>query len=68
MSENPRLRLAVVGIVTISLVSAHFARLWYRQVLDSTTFVTAATTNQMTDAILAKLQDVRVPEMAGTGR
>jgi len=28
----------------------------------------AATTNQMTDAILAKLQDVRVPEMAGTGR
>ncbi len=28
----------------------------------------AATTNQMTDAILAKLQSVRVPAMVGTGR
>jgi penicillin-binding protein 2 len=47
MSESPRLRLAVVGIVVVSLFSALFARLWYLQVLDSGTFVTAATTNQI---------------------
>lgn len=47
MSESPRLRLAVVGIVVVSLFSALFARLWYLQVLDSSTFVTAATTNQI---------------------
>ncbi len=47
MSESPRLRLAVVGIVVVSLFSALFARLWYLQVLDSGTFVAAATTNQI---------------------
>jgi penicillin-binding protein 2 len=47
VSESPRLRLAVVGIVVVSLFSALFARLWYLQVLDSRTFVTAATTNQI---------------------
>jgi penicillin-binding protein 2 len=47
MSESPRLRLAVVGVVVVSLFSALFARLWYLQVLDSSTFVTAATTNQI---------------------
>ena len=47
MSESPRLRLAVVGVVVVSLFSALFARLWYLQVLDSRTFVTAATTNQI---------------------
>ncbi len=47
MSESPRLRLAVVGIIVVSLFSALFARLWYLQVLDSSTFVTAAATNQI---------------------
>lgn len=47
MSESPRLRLAVVGVVVVSLFSALFARLWYLQVLDSKSFVTAATTNQI---------------------
>ncbi len=47
MSESPRLRLAVVGIVVVSLFSALFARLWYLQVLDSKSFVTAATTNEI---------------------
>ena len=47
MSESPRLRLAVVGIVVVSLFSSLFARLWYLQVLDSKSFVTAATTNQI---------------------
>jgi penicillin-binding protein 2 len=47
VSESPRLRLAVVGVVVVSLFSALFARLWYLQVLDSRTFVTAATTNQI---------------------
>lgn len=47
MSESPRLRLAVVGIVVVSLFSALFARLWYLQVLDSQSFVAAATTNQI---------------------
>jgi penicillin-binding protein 2 len=47
VSESPRLRLAVVGIVVVSLFSALFARLWYLQVLDSRSFVSAATTNQI---------------------
>ncbi len=47
MSESPRLRLAVVGVVVVSLFSALFARLWYLQVLDTRTFVTAATSNQI---------------------
>jgi penicillin-binding protein 2 len=47
MSESPRLRLAVVGVVVVSLFSALFARLWYLQVLDSRSFVTAATSNQI---------------------
>jgi penicillin-binding protein 2 len=47
MSESPRLRLAVMGVVVVSLFSALFARLWYLQVLDSRSFVAAATTNQI---------------------
>jgi penicillin-binding protein 2 len=47
VSESPRLRLAIVGVVVVSLFSALFARLWYLQVLDSSTFVTAATSNQI---------------------
>jgi penicillin-binding protein 2 len=46
-AENGRLRLAVVGVVVLSLFSALFARLWYLQVLDSRSFVAAATTNQV---------------------
>ena len=45
--EGNRLRLAVVGVVSISLFSALFARLWYLQVLDSQTFVAAATSNRI---------------------
>ena len=45
--ETSRLRLAVVGVVTLSLFAAMFARLWYLQVMDSRTFVAAATSNQV---------------------
>lgn len=47
MSETPHLRLAIVGIVVVSLFSALFARLWYLEVLDSGSFVQAATSNQV---------------------
>jgi len=46
-SEGSRLRLGVIGVVVISLFSALFARLWYLQVLDSKSFVSAATSNQI---------------------
>ena len=47
MSSSSPLRLSVVGVVTLSLFAALFARLWYLQVLDSTTFVEAAERNQV---------------------
>lgn len=47
MSSSSPLRLSVFGVVTLSLFAALFARLWYLQVLDSTTFVEAAERNQV---------------------
>ena len=47
MSSSSPLRLSVVGVVTLSLFAALFARLWYLQVLDSTSFVEAAERNQV---------------------
>jgi penicillin-binding protein 2 len=35
--ETTRLRLAIVGVVVVSLFAALFARLWYLQVMDSRT-------------------------------
>ncbi|MBW3556510.1 MAG: penicillin-binding protein 2 [Actinobacteria bacterium] len=46
-TDSSRLRLAVLGVMVVSLFSALFARLWYLQVLDSDTFVAAATTNHI---------------------
>ncbi|HVF75704.1 MAG TPA: penicillin-binding protein 2 [Acidimicrobiales bacterium] len=45
-TENSRLRLAVLGVVVISLFAALFARLWYLQVLDSETFQLQAEQNE----------------------
>lgn len=47
MTTSPRIRLAAVGVVVLSLFAAMFTRLWYLQVLDSTSFVEAATANQV---------------------
>lgn len=47
MTETSGLRLGVLGIVVVSLFSALFARLWYLQVLDTDSFVQAATSNQV---------------------
>ncbi len=46
-TDSSRLRLAILGVMVVSLFSALFARLWYLQVLDSKTFVAAATTNHI---------------------
>lgn len=45
-AENSRLRLAVLGVVVLSLFAALFARLWYLQVLDSDTFRLQAEQNE----------------------
>lgn len=47
MSDLPRLRLAVVGVVVLSLFFALFSRLWYLQVIDSAEFQQAAANNQV---------------------
>ncbi|HEX7167468.1 MAG TPA: penicillin-binding protein 2 [Acidimicrobiales bacterium] len=46
-TDSPRFRLAALGVVVLSLFGALYARLWYLQVLDSNTFVAAATSNQV---------------------
>ena len=46
-SDSARLRLSIVGIVVVSLFSALFARLWYLQVMDTSTFQALATRNQV---------------------
>ena len=46
-ADSPRFRLAALGVVVLSLFGALYARLWYLQVLDSRTFVAAATSNQV---------------------
>ena len=45
--ELSRFRLAVLGVVILSLFGSLFARLWYLQVLDSRQFVAAAASNQV---------------------
>jgi penicillin-binding protein 2 len=47
MNDTPRLRLAVVAIVALSLFAALFARLWYLQVLTTDDFQLQAQTNQI---------------------
>lgn len=46
-SASPRLRLAVLGLVTVSLFATLFARLWYLQVLAAPEFKVAAESNQV---------------------
>ena len=46
-AENGRLRLALLGVVILSLFAALFARLWYLQVMDSQTFQVQAEQNQV---------------------
>lgn len=46
-TDSPRFRLAALGVVVLSLFAALYARLWYLQILDSRTFVAAATSNQV---------------------
>lgn len=45
--EGSHLRLAVLGVVTVSLFAALTARLWYLQVLDTDDFRVAAEANQV---------------------
>ena len=46
-ADTSRLRLAVIGVVTMSLFAALTARLWYLQVLDTAEFRVAAEANQV---------------------
>lgn len=46
-AENSRLRLALVGVVVLSLFAALFTRLWYLQVMDSAEFQVQAEQNQV---------------------
>ena len=45
--EDSRLRLAVLGVIIMSLFAAMSARLWYLQVLDTDHFQVAAQANQV---------------------
>ncbi|MGE3619672.1 MAG: penicillin-binding protein 2 [Acidimicrobiia bacterium] len=47
IGDSPRLRLAVLGIVVLSLFAALFARLWYLQVMATDEFQVAARTNAL---------------------
>ncbi|MEA3020179.1 MAG: penicillin-binding protein 2 [Actinomycetota bacterium] len=46
-ADSPRLRLAIVGIVALSLFAALFARLWFLQVLAAPEYKLAAKANQV---------------------
>ena len=46
-ADSPRLRLAVLAIVALSLFAALFARLWYLQVLSAPEFQVQAAANQI---------------------
>ena len=48
-SDNPRLRLSILGVVIFSLFAALFARLWYLQVMSTGEFVRAAEANRIRD-------------------
>ena len=45
--DTGNLRLAILGIVVVSLFAALFSRLWYLQVMDSETFEVEAKNNQV---------------------
>lgn len=45
-SDSPRLRVAIVGVLAVSLFATLFARLWYLQVLASSEYELQATANQ----------------------
>lgn len=45
--ENSRLRLAVLGVIVVSLFAALFTRLWYLQVMDAEEFRVQAQQNQL---------------------
>jgi len=47
ISDSSRLRMAVVGVIGISLFAAMFTRLWYLQVMDSQKLQALATQNQV---------------------
>jgi penicillin-binding protein 2 len=51
VNDTPRLRLAVVAIVALSLFAALFARLWYLQVLSAPTFRLQAQTNRIQEVL-----------------
>jgi penicillin-binding protein 2 len=46
-SDNPRLRLSILGVVVFSLFAALFARLWYLQVMSTGEFQVAAEANRI---------------------
>jgi penicillin-binding protein 2 len=46
-ADRPRLRLAILGVVTVSLFLALFARLWYLQVLSTEDYRVAAQVNAL---------------------
>ena len=45
--DSPRLRLSILGIVTVSLFAALFARLWYLQVMTAPDYKVAAEANRV---------------------
>src|SRR5207249_5539366 len=45
--ETSRLRLAVVGVIVLSLFAALFSRLWYLQVMDAPTLQVRADQNRI---------------------
>lgn len=47
MTDLPRLRLTIVGVVVLSLFFALFSRLWYLQVIDHDEFAVRAAQNQV---------------------
>ncbi|CAA9265022.1 MAG: Peptidoglycan D,D-transpeptidase MrdA [uncultured Acidimicrobiales bacterium] len=63
MSTNAHVRLSVIAVVVVGLFSAMFARLWYLQVLDSNSFIAAASANEIrfvhTEAPRGEIRDRR---------
>ncbi len=51
VSDTSRLRLAIVGVVGLSLFGAAFARLWYLQVMDAPELQALATQNQVREVL-----------------
>lgn len=47
VSDSSRLRMAIVGVICLSLFAAVFTRLWYLQVMDSSELQALATQNQV---------------------